>query len=809
MTIRLTIMKYIGKCLGFARLFGLFAALSMLTLIACIPEAAAADTWSTPHPGMRRLYRTATGPNRIHALEVDLCASGVGVRSTKSGERQRTPSSFGALVGAQAVINGDFFSFETYGTSGLAIGEGEKWAGSGDGPANTYIAFGKNRVEFSGARESRGAEKWMRSVTSGLGVLVENGQAITTNPTSPSHCSQRHPRSAMGISADKRTLYLAVVDGRSSSSRGMTCIELANVMQGLGAASAVNLDGGGSSALWVQGAGVVNTPSDGSQRVVANHLAVFAKSSGEPGSCDRSFEEAALQSAARNASTSTDIDGDGIADACSLGPDGVECFLAADNFSTRIQGPNLTQASGWNNPRYYSSIRYGDLNADGKADICARFATGVRCYLSQGESFAAPFAGPALTNDSGWGGSPSHYASFAFADINGDGKDDLCARAAAGVLCYPSTGSGFSGRSGALSAFSNAEGFTEPEYYGTIRYGDITGYGKADICARTKDGMRCWVSDGQNFTSEVIGPSWSDAGGWNKLPYWPTIRLKDVDGDGKADLCARGSSGFRCHLSRGDSFGPAIGGALWPNTSGWDDYDNFSTIRMADIDGDGRLDVCARANARVVCHLFTGEGFGPTIDGPAWADSVGWDEIRYYSTIRLADVNGDGKADICARGYSRFDCTMSPLNSGVPATQGPAWGVAAGWDNPAYYTTIQLVDPPAPAEEEEEEEPDPHEDPDAGPLADAGYAEAGDTSGDEDAHIGRDALNGADSGSDIGSDRDSSGAPGENDSGPDGDDAESPSVSTSGCACNQSDIVPGEAGFLALWAGVWLWRRWR
>src|SRR5690554_8178355 len=99
----------------------------------------------------------------------------------------------------------------------------------------------------------------------------------------------------MGISADKRTLYLAVVDGRSSSSRGMTCIELAKVMQGLGAASAVNLDGGRCSALWVPGAGVVNTPSDDSGRAVANHLAGFAKTSSEPAPFGRSLDEAALQ----------------------------------------------------------------------------------------------------------------------------------------------------------------------------------------------------------------------------------------------------------------------------------------------------------------------------------------------------------------------------------------------------------------------------------------------------------------------------------------------------------------------------------
>lgn len=72
------------------------------------------------------LARTVNSPSwRIWALEIDLCASGIGVRATQSSERQRTVSSFAGLVDADAAINGDFFSYATYGTSGLAVGQGE------------------------------------------------------------------------------------------------------------------------------------------------------------------------------------------------------------------------------------------------------------------------------------------------------------------------------------------------------------------------------------------------------------------------------------------------------------------------------------------------------------------------------------------------------------------------------------------------------------------------------------------------------------------------------------------------------------
>ena len=82
----------------------------------------------------------------------------------------------------------------------------------------------------------------------------------------------------------KKTLYVAVVDGRSTKSASVTCVELAALMKSFGAHEAFNLDGGGSSAMYVRGTGIVSTPSDGAERVVGNHLGVFAPKLGSVGS---------------------------------------------------------------------------------------------------------------------------------------------------------------------------------------------------------------------------------------------------------------------------------------------------------------------------------------------------------------------------------------------------------------------------------------------------------------------------------------------------------------------------------------------
>ena len=263
------------------RLLAVVAALGAL-----LPTAASAgDTWTAPYDGVRRLLRTTTNPWRIHALVVDLSVPGVRFEATATAQRKRTPSAFAKLVAAQATINGDFFSYTDYSTSGLAAGAGGAWTDTKDTTGAGTFAFDKDaaRVEISTPSAVVPFDKtWMRGVVSGHPMVVSDSVA-QPNGTDPL-CTGRNPRTAVGVSKDAKTVYMVVVDGRSTTSLGMTCAELGTLMKGLGAWDALNLDGGGSSAMYVTGVGIVSKPSDGSERTVANHLALFAPKSGSIGS---------------------------------------------------------------------------------------------------------------------------------------------------------------------------------------------------------------------------------------------------------------------------------------------------------------------------------------------------------------------------------------------------------------------------------------------------------------------------------------------------------------------------------------------
>lgn len=111
------------------------------------------------------------------------------------------------------------------------------------------------------------------------GLLVTAGR--NTGATARVAPEVRHPRTAAGVTTDGRTLIIVVIDGRQPGhSIGVTLPELAGIMLGLGAADALNLDGGGSSTFYYHrpdGTLLTNQASGGTWRPVGNHLGVRLK----------------------------------------------------------------------------------------------------------------------------------------------------------------------------------------------------------------------------------------------------------------------------------------------------------------------------------------------------------------------------------------------------------------------------------------------------------------------------------------------------------------------------------------------------
>ncbi|MFA5524403.1 MAG: phosphodiester glycosidase family protein [Tissierellales bacterium] len=118
----------------------------------------------------------------------------------------------------------------------------------------------------------------IKAALGGGAVIVREGESVKN--TNDINITGDQPRTAIGISRDRRQIILVTLDGRHTSYKGMTQEAFSKILIELGAYEALNLDGGGSTTMVVNQMGspkpiVVNNPSDGGERLVANGLGVF------------------------------------------------------------------------------------------------------------------------------------------------------------------------------------------------------------------------------------------------------------------------------------------------------------------------------------------------------------------------------------------------------------------------------------------------------------------------------------------------------------------------------------------------------
>lgn len=246
--------------------------LALVLVLACGPGLA--DGWRPVADGIEYRQVLRDGVD-AHAVRIDLDAPRLAVVASAASERGATVGEFARARGAIVAINGDYFTPE-FDPIGLAMGDGVVWARAGaHARRQEVIGVGDGRVRiFPRARPLQEPKRWMTGAVSGWPMVVEDCVVLAELPGSPQFTLAPHPRSAVGLSGDRRLLLLVVADGRRDGVPGLTLPELGALMVELGACTALNLDGGGSTALWLRDR-IVNQPSDGPERRVANHLGVI------------------------------------------------------------------------------------------------------------------------------------------------------------------------------------------------------------------------------------------------------------------------------------------------------------------------------------------------------------------------------------------------------------------------------------------------------------------------------------------------------------------------------------------------------
>lgn len=184
---------------------------------------------------------------------------------------------------ALAAINGGFFDMDKGGSvtyfelNDTVISNTRsnkiKW-GVSDSIINGAVIFKPNNtIEI----EPKKTEEFYSKSNKELAVIITGPVLIYKTRKAKladiEFINKRHPRTC--LCETKESTLLITVDGRSKIADGMNLFELQDYLKNIGCLNAINLDGGGSTTMWIKGKGIVNNPSDSTgERPVANVLLI-------------------------------------------------------------------------------------------------------------------------------------------------------------------------------------------------------------------------------------------------------------------------------------------------------------------------------------------------------------------------------------------------------------------------------------------------------------------------------------------------------------------------------------------------------
>jgi hypothetical protein len=242
-------------------------------------------------PASVRVYETngfLKDSARVRAMyaTVDLRDENLKLHAVGDNTKRETTQATSERRGAILAINGGYFSSKksesilisegklvapgptrfTRGAFGLQHGKPQiVWAFCADSTSGVFVVPDPTEItpDQDKLQITKSLSPWDPAEAIGGGpVLVKDGKIRDTSHEEgfgESHL-KRHPRTAIGY-INEYTLVLMVVDGRQQSSAGVTIEELAQIMFEAGCYEAVNLDGGGSSAM-IAANEIVNVPVD-------------------------------------------------------------------------------------------------------------------------------------------------------------------------------------------------------------------------------------------------------------------------------------------------------------------------------------------------------------------------------------------------------------------------------------------------------------------------------------------------------------------------------------------------------------------
>ncbi len=255
-------------------------------------------------PGIRYEQKMIEQPTsaRLHIVRIDLREPGLRV-VLSPGDNSKGMEYVASLTSAtlrkrhaQLAVNASFFHPWKPGSKGSndfypQVGDPVNVTGmllSGGQTVSPVETVPDNRIDSilclkSGEARILDGQQCPKGFTDGIAAgprLIANGALRDSHLEI---ATGTHPRTAFAISRDRHTAWIIAVDGRQEDSKGIALFDLAAFFRSLGAWDAINLDGGGSTTLAIEGPDgqpqILNRPIQsgivGKERPVANQILVF------------------------------------------------------------------------------------------------------------------------------------------------------------------------------------------------------------------------------------------------------------------------------------------------------------------------------------------------------------------------------------------------------------------------------------------------------------------------------------------------------------------------------------------------------
>lgn len=353
-----------------------------------------------------------------------------------------------------------------------------------------------------------------------------------------------------------------------------------------------------------------------------------------------------------------DVNGDGNADVVGFGYEGTYVALGRDDRTFTAPAKVLNEYGydqGWRVDKHPREL--ADVNGDGHADVVGFGTAGT--YVSYGLANGG-FTGPHLAvrdfgTAQGWS-TDEHQRVLG--DVNGDGTDDLVGFGNAGTyVSYGRSDHSLTAPELKLGSFGADDGWTEDRYPRTLA--DVNGDGLQDIVGFGYAGT--WVAYGEENNTltgaalEVRDFGWAQSWRVDKHPR----KLADVNGDGTADVVGFGNAGV--YVSYGVPDAALTAPSLEVRDFGWDQGWRVEKHprELARANSDATADIVGFGNAGT--YVAYGQPDGTFTGASLRLRNFGWDQGWSVGVFprELADVNGDGRAEVVGFGY--FDPVVKML----------------------------------------------------------------------------------------------------------------------------------------------------